>query len=170
MSIEQLGEPEDVATTNPRGPLARLLLSLLGIGLLIGVLIAVGAIVVNSVARTEAGLCRVTAFPCTSLGVGGVELLAGVDLPAGATVTSAYATEGDSPQFRAEVLLPAGERSTLEEQFFPIEEQPAEFAGFELSDAEYWQRASTVGSGSIVAANGTRADGRVVLLFELRAP
>jgi len=170
MSLEQWGDAQEVAPTSPRGPLVRLLLALLAAGVVLGILIAVGAVVANGVARTEAGLCRITAFPCTELTLTGVESLAGIDLPDGSSVLSGYAEEGDAPQFRAQVLLPAAASVPLAQQFFAVDDRFDEFDPLvvELDDVEYWQRPSQTATGSVIAASGTRADGRVVLMFDIR--
>jgi hypothetical protein len=165
--LEQLGEARDVEPVRERGALTRLILSLVGIGLLVGVLVALGAVIANGFARTEAGLCRITAFDCTQLSLASVESIAGIDLPDGTEVVSGYALEGvDELELRARVRLPEGAASPLGGGYSPVGEPAGGLPVAGLSDVEYWERLFVTSDASIVAASGTDGAGRVVVVFE----
>ena len=164
MSFEQLGEPVEVAEGRTRGQLTRLLLSLLGIGVVIGVIVGVGSLFFGTFSQTEAGLCRITWAPCTSLSVGSVEQLSGVDLPDGTSVVSGYAQElGTLHEFRAEVVLPENGFVTMSDAY----EQSTAASATDLANAEFWVR-PVDGEGHNTAVVGTRADGRTVIVFDER--
>lgn len=164
MSIEQLGEPVEVAETRTRGQLPRLLLSLLGIGVVIGLIVGVGGLFFGNLSQTEAGLCRLTWAACTELSVGSVENLSGVDLPEGTVVVSGYAQELTSlREFRAEVILPKGGQVTMSNAY--SEASPFET---DLRDPRFWERSVSSGSGYDRAVVGIGADGRTVIVFDER--
>lgn len=169
MTFEQLGEPVDPAPVR-RGQLPRLLVSLLGIGLLVGVIIAAGSWVLGTWAQTEQGLCRVTWAPCTELSLTSVESLSGIDLPEGTEVVSGYAQElGTLHEFRAEVVLPEGEAvsmSTGYEELDELDDVPPAARG--LTAPSYWTRPVADPDGHDLAVLGTRADGRTVIVFDER--
>jgi len=170
MSIEQLGEPVAVAPSRARGPLSRLLVSLLGIGLALGAIVVVGSWLVGTYAQTEQGLCRITWAPCTSLSLASVEQLSGLDLPEGTEVVSGYAQElGTLDEFRAEVVLPIGGNVTMSSAYEEADSLvgvPAAARG--LDAPRYWTRPTQDPSGHDVAVIGTRADGRTVIVFDER--
>jgi len=170
MTFEPLGEPVEVAQRPVRGQLPRLVLALLGIGLVLGLLVGVGSWLVGTFAQTEQGLCRLTWAPCSELSVASVSSLSGVDLPPGTLVVSGYAQElGTLHEFRAVILLPEGARVTMSSAYQEAEELselPA--AALELDGARYWERPVQDGEGHDVAVIGTRADGRTVIVFDER--
>lgn len=153
MTFEQLGEPVEVAEARTRGQLPRLLLSLLGIGVVIGLLVGVGSFFFGSFSQTEAGLCRLTWAPCTSLSLASVEQLSGLTLPEGTEVVSGYAQElGTLHEFRAEVVLPAGTTADLSSAYEPQAEDG------------HWVRPVRDPDGHDTAVVSTR-DGRTVIVF-----
>lgn len=158
--------PEPVEVVPPRGgQLRRLVLALVGAGLLVGVIAGVGGAVLGSWSQTEAGLCRITWAPCTELSAASVEQLSGVDLPAGAEVVSGYAQElGTLHEFRAEVVLPEGGLVTMSSVYSETGSVPG--LGTGLTDARYWSRAVVDGEGRDLAVEGVDADGRTVLRFD----
>jgi len=157
VSVEQLGEPVEVAQTRTRGQLPRLLLSLLGIGVVIGLLVGLGSLFLGSFSQTEAGLCRLTWAPCAELSLASVEQLSGVDLPDGTEVVSGYAQElGTLHEFRAEVVLPAGAVADLSSAYEP-----------QGSDG-HWVRPVRDPDGHDTAVESTRPDGRTVIVFDER--
>ena len=169
MTFGHLGEPVDVEP-GKRGQLTRLLLSLLGIGLVLGVLFGVGGSLVGTFAQTEQGLCRLTAAPCTDLSLTSVESLSGLELPEGTEVLSGYAQElGTLHEFRAEVLLPEAGGVTMSNAY----EEATELvdipdAARSLTDTRYWTRPIVDGEGHDVAVIGLRDDGRTVVVFDER--
>jgi hypothetical protein len=172
MSLGELGEPREVPEGVQRGQGARLLVALIAAGLGIGLLIAGGTWFVGGAAQTEAGFCRLTLAPCTSLSLGSVELLAGVDLPDGTVVLDAFSQEtGEATEFRATVVLPDDAPSSpppLSTGYAPWDGSLAEFIpavdDSGLAGVEYWRR--DFGYGSSTAAQGTDADGSTVILFD----
>jgi hypothetical protein len=169
-SLSALGEPVEVSPPRARGPLIRLLLALLGAGLVLGVVVAVGGTLLGSFSQTEAGLCRVTWAPCTELSAGSVQSLSGVELPAGTEVLSGYAQElGTLVEFRAVVVLPSEGRVTMPnayQQVDSLDAVPAAARG--LTGAEYWWRPAEGPDGRDVAVTGARDDGRTVIVFDER--
>ena len=170
MTFEPIGEPVEVAQPRSRGQLSRLLLSLLGIGLVLGVLIGAGSWLVGTYAQTEQGLCRLTWAPCSELSPASVSSLSGLELPTGTEVVSGYAQElGTLHEFRAVVVLPEGARVTMSSAYQEAEvadELPA--AARDLDAARYWERPVQDGEGHDRAVIGTRADGRTVIVFDER--
>ena len=170
MAFEPLGEPVEVAQRPVRGQLPRLVLALLGIGLVLGLLFGVGSWLVGTFAQTEEGLCRLTWAPCSELSAASVSSLSGVDLPPDTVVLSGYAQElGTLHEFRAVILLPEGARVTMSSAYQEAEglsELPG--AARDLDGARYWERAVQDGEGHDVAVIGTRADGRTVIVFDER--
>lgn len=167
MSIEQLGEPVEVVEERPRGQLTRLLLSLLGIGVVLGLIFGVGGLFFGSFSQTEAGLCRVTWAACTELSPGSVAQLSGVDLPAGTEVVSGYAQELSTlHEFRAEVVLPEGGAVTMSNAYEEVDallDLPDAARG--LRDVRVWARPISSGDGFSTAVTGTR-EGRTVVVFD----
>ena len=167
MSFEQLGEPAEVAEVRTRGQLPRLLLSLLGIGLALGLIFGVGSWLFGTFAQTEAGLCRITIAPCTSLSLASVEQLSGVDLPEGTEVVSGYSQElGTLHEFRAEVVLPKGGLVAVSDAY----EETSDLldlpdAASDLRDVSTWGRPLGRAEGYSHAVTGTR-DGRTVVIFD----
>ncbi len=170
MSIEQLGEPVEVAETRTRGQLPRLLFSLLGIGVVIGLILGVGGLFFGNLSQTEAGLCRLTWAACTELSAGSVENLSGVDLPEGTVVVSGYAQELASlREFRAEVILPKGGQVTMSNAYSPGDppaDVPAAARGLEF--VTFWSRPVHDPDGRSIAVVGVGADGRTVIVFDER--
>ena len=170
MSFDTLGDPVEVAPSRTRGQLPRLLLSLLGIGLLLGVIFGVGSWIIGTYSQTEQGLCRATWAPCAELSLASVESLSGLDLPEGTEVVSGYAQElATLREFRAEVVLPEGavvSMSSAYEELDELADPPA--AADELREASYWTRPVSDADGRDLAAIGTRADGRTVIVFDER--
>ncbi|MGV8881010.1 MAG: hypothetical protein ACOH19_02555 [Rhodoglobus sp.] len=167
-----LPEPEDVVVERSTGQVVRLAASLVGAGVGAALIIALAVWFFGGLAQSEAGLCRATWVPCTSLSVASVEQLSGVDLPDDTTVVSGYAQEyGGSTTFRAEVVLPTGEASPLSSSYEELEgEWPdivpaAPESG--LSDLTYWWIEAGF-EDSIAAAEGTDSDGNTVILFDSR--
>ena len=164
---------QEVEAPRERGQLARLLAVLVGAGILLGIIVAGFTGFFTSFAQTEAGLCRVLPAPCTSLPLTSVEHFAGVDLPDGTDVVSAYSQEGlGTLDFRAEVLLPPdASTNPLTGEYSPLEGDWSDSvpavrdAG--LDDVTYWYR-DLGGLTSAVAAQGTDANGRTVILFDTR--
>ena len=167
MNIEQLGAPVEVADERTRGQLPRLLLALLGVGLVLGVIFGVGSWIVGTFSQTEQGLCRITVAPCTELSVASVEQLSGIDLPDGTVVLAGYAQElGTLHEFRAEVVLPQGGFVTMSNAYGEIDAlldlpEPAR----DLRDVRIWERPITGGEGFSTAVTGTR-DGSTVVVFD----
>jgi hypothetical protein len=169
MSLDELGEPVDVAPGRARGQLPRLLLSLLGIGLVLGVLFGVGSWLLGTWSQTEQGLCRLTWAPCIELSLASVESLSGVELPEGTEVVSGYAQElGTLHEFRAEVVLPEGGRVTMSAAYEEGDIDPVPAAARDLDGPRYWTRPIAEGEGHDVAVVGTRPDGRTVIVFDER--
>ena len=169
MAFDTLGEPVEVPPPRTRGQLPRLLLALLGVGLLFGVLFGAGSWILGTWAQTEQGLCRLTWAACTELSVASVESLSGVGLPEGTEVLSGYAQElGTLHEFRAEVVLPAGGRVTMSDAYDEGEVDPVPAAARGLEQPRYWTRPIDDGEGRDVAVTGTRADGRTVIVFDER--
>jgi len=170
MTFEPIGEPVEVAQPTSRGQLPRLVLALLGIGLVLGVLFGVGSWLVGTYAQTEQGLCRLTWAPCSELSPASVSSLSGLELPTGTEVVSGYAQElGTLHEFRAVVVLPEGARVTMSSAYQEAEapiELPA--AARDLDAARYWERPVQDGEGHDRAVIGTRADGRTVIVFDER--
>ena len=167
MSLDSLGEPVDVEPQRG-GQLRRLLLSLLGIGLLIGLLAGVGSWFFGTVAQTEAGLCRVTWSACTELSVASVEQLSGLELPEGTEVVSGYAQElGTLHEFRAEVILPEGGGVVMANAYSEgdgiLMDLPE--AARDLREVTTWVRPLNDAEGFAYAATGLR-DGRTVVVFD----
>lgn len=167
MSLEELGEEREVARGDPRGPLIRLLASLVGAGLLAGALIAGAAAFTSTIAQTDAGLCRITFFPCTDLSEASVGDRAQVDLPQGTVVESSY-LQGDD--FRARVVLPADGGLPLGVSYSALRQPPPEFdrALDGLSELTFWTRPGENPGTTMLAAAGTDSDGRTVILFDTR--
>ncbi|CAN5193611.1 hypothetical protein BH09ACT5_BH09ACT5_25060 [soil metagenome] len=169
MAFDQLGEPVEVPPSATRGQLPRLLLALLGIGLLLGVLFGVGSWIVGTFAQTEQGLCRLTWAACTELSLASVESLSGVDLPEGTEVVSGYAQELRTlHEFRAEVVLPEGGVVTMSSSYEEGGVATVPAAAHALGAPTYWVRPVRDGEGHDVAVVGTRADGRTVIVFDER--
>jgi hypothetical protein len=170
MSFEQLGEPLEVAPMPSRGQLPRVLLALLGVGLLLGLVIGAGTWAVGTFARTEQGLCRVTWAPCTELSLASIESLSGLDLPDGTDVLDGYAQElGTLHEFRAHVVLPrdaAVSMSSAYEEVAELEETLDAAEG--LAQMRYWTRPVPSADGHDLAATGTNTDGRTVIVFDER--
>jgi len=165
-----LGEFVEVAPPPARGPLVRLLLSLLTAGLVLGVVVVIGSWLFGTFAQTEQGLCRITWAPCTELSAASVEQLSGVDLPEGTEVVSGYAQElGTLTEFRADVVLPEGGRVTMSNAYQEAAAlDPVPAAARDLSQARYWQKPVEDAEGYDVAVTGARADGREVIVFDER--
>lgn len=170
MSLGDFGEPIDVGPSRGRGQLSRLLLSLLGIGLGLGLIFGVGGWLIGTYSQTEAGLCRVTWAPCAELSLASVEELSGLDLPDGTEVVQGYAQElGTLHEFRARVVLPEGgtvSMSSAYEEFDDPGRVPA--GGSDLREPSYWTRPVSDAQGHDLAVVGTRADGRTVIVFDER--
>lgn len=164
------GDPVEVEPSRVRGPLIRLLVSLLAIGLVVGALVVVGGSWLGAFAQTEAGFCRVTVAPCTELSVGSVGSLSGVDLPDGTEVLSGYAQElGTLHEFRAVVVLPESGRVTMSNAYQEADGLEIVLPAAEgLSDQRYWLRPTHDPTGHDVAVTGTDADGRAVIVFDER--
>lgn len=164
-----LGEFVEVVPPRGRGPLIRLLLALLGAGLVLGVVVVVGGSLVGSWSQTEQGFCRLTWAPCTELSLASVESLSGVDLPDGTEVVSGYAQElGTLHEFRAVVVLPESGRATMSNAYQEADSldavpRPAR----DLAGPRYWVRPVEDADGHDVAVTGTR-DGRTVIVFDER--
>lgn len=163
---------QEVEPPRDRGALARLILSLVGAGLLAGLILLGVGWAVGTFAQTEEGGCRTLPAACTSLSLASVEQFSGVDLPEGATVTSAYYQHlGDTTEFRAEVMLPAGTDPNV--LVPPYELLPGEWPdtvpaleGRALENVQYWWMEEGDG-GNRAAATGESAEGLVVL-FDTR--
>jgi hypothetical protein len=170
VSDEQLGDAVEVEPPRPGGQLSRLLIALVGIGVVLGVIFGVGGLFFGTFSQTEAGLCRLTWAPCTELSLASVESLSGLDLPDGTEVLSGYAQElGTLHEFRAEVVLPPFGRVTMSNAYQEADgladlPRPAR----DLADARYWTRTVDDPEGHDVAVTGTRADGRTVIVFDER--
>ncbi len=168
MTFDQLGEPEEVAPERS-GQLRRLVLSLVGVGVLIGLIVAAGSWVFGTFSQTEQGLCRVTVAPCVELSLASVEQLSGLDLPDGTEVLSGYAQElGTLHEFRAEVLLPVDGSVTMSSAYdeaTDLVEVPDAARG--LAEQRYWTRPIQDGTGHDLAVVGSR-DGRTVIVFDER--
>jgi hypothetical protein len=172
MTLDDLGEPSEVPDEPARGQAPRLVAALIGVGLAIGLIVGGLAWFIGGTAQTEAGLCRITWAPCTSLSLPTVELLSGVDLPEGSVVVSAYSQDtADSTEFRAQVILPddspvsASPLSTAYTLWYEsLEEFIPAVTDSGLTDVSYWNR--EFGSASSTAVQGTDSDGRTVLLFD----
>ncbi len=171
--IDDLPAAQEVgAPPEQRSQGLRLLAVLVGAGILIGAIVAGFTGLATSFVQTEAGLCRVLPPPCTSLPLTSVEHFAGVDLPDGTTVVSAYSQEGiGTLEFRAEVILPSGSSPTpLRPTYSELEGDWAQSvpavrdAG--LENVTYWYREIELGNS--VAAQGVDASGRTVILFDTR--
>jgi len=169
----ELPEPQDVVVERSTGQVVRLAASLVGAGAGAALIIALAVWFFGGLAQSEAGLCRATWVPCTSLSLASVEQLSGVDLPAGTEVVSGYAQEyGESTTFRAHVVIPAGEPSPLSSIYEVLEgEWPdivpaAPESG--LSDLTYWWVQTSNVEDSIAAAEGTDSDGNTAILFDSR--
>lgn len=164
-----LGEFVEVVPPRGRGPLIRLLLALLGAGLVLGVVVVVGGSLLGSWSQTEQGFCRLTWAPCTELSLASVESLSGVDLPDGTEVVSGYAQElGTLHEFRAVVVLPESGRATMSNAYQEADSldavpRPAR----DLAGPRYWVRPVEDADGHDVAVTGTR-DGRTVIVFDER--
>jgi hypothetical protein len=168
-----LPEPQDVVVERSTGQIVRLAASLVGAGAGAALIIALAVWFFGGLAQSEAGLCRATWVPCTSLSLATVEQLSGVDLPDETEVVSGYAQEyGGSTTFRAEVMLPDGEASPLPSVYEALDGQwpdivPA--AGeSELSELTYWWVEAGNPEDSIAAAEGTDSAGNTVILFDSR--
>lgn len=170
MSLDELGEPVEVAPA--RGvQLPRLLLSLLGVGLLIGLLFGVGSWVIGTYAQTERGLCRATWAPCAELSLASVEDLSGLDLPEGTEVVRGYAQElGTLHEFRARVVLPLGAAVSMSSAYEELGEPDEVLAAAarDLADARYWTRPVGDPKGHDLAAVGVQPDGRTAIVFDER--
>lgn len=153
-----------------------------------GIAFAIGAAVVT-VSQTEQGLCGTTVVPCTSLSVERVADLSDIAFPAGSTVLDASLTahtaasggpaDGSSgatavpgsddslSALRAEVLLPAGATSPLAMSANPptTESCPTP-ASTDLSAVTCYASSNPTDGTSIQTAEGTRADGRVVVVID----
>lgn len=171
--LDGLPEAEDVVVERSPAQVIRLVASLVGVGAGVGLIIALAVWFFGGLAQTEAGLCRATIAPCTSLSLASVEQLSGVDLPEGTEVVSGYAQEArGSTTFRAEVVLPEASTSPLSQSYEALEgEWPdivpaAPKSG--LSDISYWWIPASNPLDSIAAAEGTTADGATVILFDTR--
>ncbi len=169
--FEPLGEAREVEPVRTRGQGLRLGASLVLAGLVIGTIVAVGATVVGGFAQTEAGLCRITWAPCTNLSLNSVEALSGLDLPDDTIVVSGFSREpSQTPEFRAEVILPEGAPFTLSIGYDQLEGQQPELvpaaAEAGLSDVSYWSRFRQVAGSTAAAAQGIDAQGRTVILFD----
>lgn len=171
MTLHDWGEPVEVAPERD-GQLRRLLLSLLGVGLLIGAVAGIGSWVLGTFAQTEAGLCRLTWAACTELSLESVEQLSGLDLPAGTEVVSGYAQElGTLHEFRAEVILPEGGAVTMSVQYLEAEgllDLPE--AARDLRQVTVWARPISDGVGFSNAVKGLRGDRTVVVFDEFYTP
>ena len=169
MNSEPLGEPVEVAPERTRGQVRRLVLSLLGVGLLLGLIFGVGSWIVGTWAQTEQGLCRVTWAPCSELSLESVQSLAGVDLPPDSEVESGYAQElGTLHEFRAVVVLPSDGVVTLSSAYDELDSlSDLPSAARELDDPTFWTR-PVRGEGHDLAIQGTRSDGRTVIVFDER--
>lgn len=169
MSFDELGEPVEVAPASGVR-LPRLLLSLLGLGLLLGALFGVGSWVIGTYAQTERGLCRITWAPCAELSLASVEDLSGLDLPEGTEVVEGYAQElGTLHEFRATVVLPEGETVSMSSAYEELDD-PAlvPTAARSLEDPRYWTRPVSDPGGRDLAVVGVRQDGRTVVVFDER--
>jgi len=160
--------PDAAEVAPPReGQLRRLLLALLGAGLLLGLVIGGGSWVLGTVAQTEAGLCRVTWAPCTELSLASIESLSGLDLPEGTEVVSGYAQElGSLLEFRAEVVLPEGATVSMSSAYEPTDDADVPAAA-DLENAGSWSRPVRDPDGHDLAVLGQR-DGRTVIVFDER--
>lgn len=172
-SIDDLGDAQEVEPPRERGQLARLIVTLVVAGLVLGGVVAGATWFLTGFAQTEAGLCRQLPAPCTTLSLESVERYAEVDLPEGTEVVSAYYQESASSlEFRAEVVLPAGAPAQPLAPLYELLEGdwsqsiPA-VAGRSLNDLTYWYR-QVGGLDSALAAQGTGPDGRTVLFFDTR--
>ena len=168
-----LPEPEEVVVERSTGQVVRLAASLVGAGVGAALIIALAVWFFGGLAQSEAGLCRATWVPCTSLSLASVEQLSGVDLPEGTEVVSGYAQEyGGSTTFRAQIVLPEGEASPLSSVYEPLEGEWPDIvpAAVEsgLSDVTYWWVEANNFEDSIAAAEGTDSDGNTVILFDSR--
>jgi len=168
VTFEELGPAEELPPEDERRQGLRLAASLVGIGLVIGLLVAVGAIVLGGFAQTEDGLCRVTLAPCSELSLTSVESLSDVDLPDGTEVVSGYALElADLLDFRAHVVLPADGESSLTQSYTQVDE-PLVDVPDGIEQVTYWVKNEYSGSGTPAAARGIDGAGRVVILFDIR--
>lgn len=166
-------EAQDVVVERSTGQVIRLAASLVGAGVGAALIIALAVWFFGGLAQSEAGLCRATWVPCTSLSLNSVEQLAGVDLPEGTEVVSGFAQEsGDSVTFRAEVVLPQGASSPLPTTYEQLEgEWPdivpaAPESG--LSGLTYWWVDTGDQQNSVAAAEGSNSAGNLVILFDTR--
>lgn len=168
--LDELGEPVEVAPSRARGPLIRLLVALLGIGLVLGAILVVGGTWLGAFSQTEQGFCRVTVAPCTELSLRSVEALSGVDLPEGTEVRSGYAQElGNLQEFRAVVVLPESGSVTMSSAYDGSDGIDIVLPAAEgLRDVQYWVRGTRDAGGHDLAVTGTDADGREVIVFDER--
>jgi len=168
-----LPEAEDVVVERSTAQVVRLAASLVGAGVGAALIIALAVWFFGGLAQSEAGLCRATWAPCTSLSLASVEQLSGVDFPEGTQVVSGYAQEaGESTMFRAEVVLPQGSASPLASTYELLEGEwpdivPAAVDSG-LRDVTYWWIDIGDPSNTVAAAEGTNSDGNTVILFDTR--
>jgi len=164
-------EASEVDSPERRGQLPRVLATLVGAGAGAGLIIMLAAWFFGGVAQTEAGFCRLTWAPCTSLSLASVESLSGVDLPDGTEVVSGYAQESaNSTVFRADVVLPLGAPAVLSPVYTRLDGDwpdtvPAA-SDRDLTDLTYWFAGD--GVNKIGAAEGLDGSGRTVILFDTR--
>ena len=166
----RLPAPTDVEqrTTSVRTVLITLVI---GAVVLVALVLGIGAAVV-AVSQTEQGLCGRTAVPCASLSAERVAVLSGVALPKGATVLTATsgAATGDAKltQLRAEVLLPADSTSPLAVGGnAPTTENCPEPSAIPLTEVTCYFSSDSSKNTSFRASEGTRDDGRTVLVFDV---
>lgn len=166
--LDALGEPREVEARRAGWPRVLVALALASLGL--AGLVVGGGWALSGVAQTEAGLCRVTPVPCTSLSILTVARLSGVDLPVTTEVLDAYHhNTAEKVEFRAVVRLPdvdwdplvTSEYEPFDGDFTLFFEAP----GFELADLRMLAVPSSDGLDYRVAAVGTDPEGRTIMLF-----
>jgi len=145
----------------------RLLAVLIGLGLLIGIAVAGGAVVLTAVWPENAGMCDASEGSCSDLTVEQIASFSEIALPATAEVESAqYGRVESSGLLHATVVLADGDADPLRSGTYrvtPALSWALEVDDLGLSNVVLYEGAEP----GYEAASGQRADGRTVILIRV---
>jgi hypothetical protein len=145
----------------------RLLAVLIGLGLLLGIAVAGGAVVLTAIWPERAGMCDASAGSCSDLTVAQIASFSAISLPATTEIESAqYGRVDNTGLLYATVVLADGDADPLRSGTYRV--SPAlpwvsEVDDLGLSNVVLYEGTEA----GYEAASGQRADGRTVILIRV---
>lgn len=149
----------------------RLLAVLVGLGLLVGLAVAGGAVALSLIWPDRAGMCDASAGPCSNLTVKQIAAFSEIALPATAEIEAAqYARVESTGLLYATVILAAGDADPLRSGDYrvtPSLSWASEADVLMLDNLVLYEGVESVTGPGYEAASGQRADGRTVILIRV---